>query len=170
MEESGVAPGFNCRNLGVPLRPLCYQAVVLCLHLAWSMQPSLKVSQAATFLMLQEGKSKKYQSTIPPGLHTATPRGPAAGGGPVLHAAVTIPLSGSGTFPMCHLSVQDSFPWRAPVPCLEKACIIFSSYSSEPLPPVEHWKTYCLKTWFSWEDLKEQYCSYTKSCPESWKV
>lgn len=69
-KESRVAPGFNCRNLGVPLRPLRYQAVVHCLHLASSMQPSLEVSQATTFLMLQEGKNNKYQSIIPPGLHT----------------------------------------------------------------------------------------------------
>lgn len=109
------------------------------LHSVWSMQPSLEVSQATTFLVLQEWKKRtiNIKVLLLQDWHFATPAGPAAGCGPKLHAAVTIPVSSSGTFPVCrHLSVQESFPWRAPVPCLEKAPIIFSFYSSEPLHPV----------------------------------
>lgn len=120
-----------CRSLGVPLRLL--RARPSSSVSIWSDPCNLSWTRARRqpSLRLQEWKKRaiNMQSIIPTGLHAL----------PLLDAQVAlcslaIPLSCSGAFPLCHLSVLKG-SWRPSVLCLEKAHSLFSSYSSEPLLP-----------------------------------
>lgn len=169
-KESRIAPGFNCRNLGVPLRPLramLWSAFAL-IHATFSGgEPGNNLPDA---LGVKE-KNNKYKSIIPAGPHAW----------PLVEAQLLVvalcsvqlwpylcPAQGPSCVPSFRsrefsLKSPSSMPWKR---SLYHFLLPFQWTSS----PTERWKIYCPRTWFSWENLKEQYCSYTKSCPESWKI